>query len=129
MLQIKPCPDLELIAFYRKKCGRLPGPEHYLYLAADGDKTIAAALFEIEGGRVSAVYYEESAKPAGDAFLFDAVLRAGLNYAAGRGIFSGCLPEDFRAAHRDLLAKLRYPARSDFDIADFFKNHKNCNKM
>lgn len=124
MLEITPCLDDKLLIAYCRKCDRLPGPAFYLYLAENRGEIQAAGLFEVESDRVNAVYYESIERE--DAYLFDAVLRAGLNYAAGQGIPKGCLPEAFRDRHRELFAQLNYPPQSVFDITNFFSKYKNC---
>lgn len=127
MLEIKPSLDNRLIAAYCKKCGKLPGPEFYLYQATNRGEQLAAALFEVTSDRVSVLWYQ--AEDEGDFYLLDAVLRAGLNYAAEHGISTGCLPEEFRQAHSASFAKMNYPAQSVFDITNFFAKYKNCNSQ
>ena len=124
MLEIIPNLDDKLLAVYCKKCGKLHGPSFYLYLAIDRGETLAAGLFEVESNRVNVVYYESVEE---DPHLFDAVLRAGLNYAAEHGISKGYLPEPFRSHHRTFFAKLNYPPQSLFDITNFFRKYKSCN--
>ncbi|MGI6404436.1 MAG: hypothetical protein ACOX0K_09600 [Oscillospiraceae bacterium] len=123
MLEIIPNLDDKLLALYCKKCGKLHGPSYYLYLAIDRGETLAAGLFEVESDQVNVVYYESVEE---DPYLFDAVLRAGLNYAAEHGITKGHLPEPFRSAHRAFFAKLNYPPQSTFDITNFFRKYKSC---
>lgn len=124
MLEITPSLDEALVREYCKKCGRLPGPQHYLYVASDRGEAVSAALFEVQSDRVIALWYEG---PEDDAWLFDAVLRAGLNYASEQGIVSGYLPEAFRQAHGGLFSQINYPAQALFDITNFFQKYKSCN--
>ena len=123
MIEIKPCTDLRLVAEYCRQCGRIPGPQFYLYLVKERDNLLAAGLFEIDSSSVDAVFYQGYEQ---DAWLLDAVLRAGLNYAASHGIPTGRLPEEFSSAHGALLAKLNYPLEAKFDITNFFRKYKNC---
>ena len=123
MLEIKPSTDLKLIAEYCGQCGKIPGPQFYLYLAREGERLLAAGLFEIDSNSVDAVFYQGDGQ---DSWLLDAVLRAGLNYAASHGIPTGRLPEEFRQAHSALLAELKYPPQAEFDITNFFSKYKNC---
>ena len=123
MLEIKPYADSKLLAEYCRQCGKISGPQFYLYLAKEGERLLAAGLFEIDSNSVDVVFYEGD---EGDAWLLDAVLRAGLNYAASHDIPTGRLPEEFRREHRALLAKLNYPPQAEFGIANFFRKYKNC---
>ncbi|MCL2856800.1 MAG: hypothetical protein FWE19_03630 [Oscillospiraceae bacterium] len=123
MLEIKPCTDLKLLAEYCGKCGKMPGPQFYLYLAKKGELLLAAGLFEIGSSSVDAVFYQGDET---DPWLLDAVLRAGLNYAASHDIPTGRLPEEFRQEHRTLFAKLNYPPQAEFNITNFFGKYKNC---
>jgi hypothetical protein len=125
MLKITPAFDPAMLGGYCKKCGKLPGPEFYLYRAEIGDKTIAACLFEVMSNRVAPLFYESL---EGDEWLFDAVLRAGYNYASEQGIAEGSLPEAFRQAHGGYFRHLNYPAQTAFSIANFFKRYKSCGK-
>lgn len=124
MLEIKPCLDKQTMIGYCKKCKRAYSEAFYLYLATNRNHVLAAGLFEVGSEEVQAVYYE-STEPQ-DAFLFDGILRAGLNYAAGQGIENGRLPEDFRQSFHDLFAELNYPAAPVFNITNFFQKYKNC---
>ena len=123
MLEITPSFDAGLLAKYCKQCEKLPGPAFYLYLAKDREAQLAAGLFEIFSDRVEAVFYEGDGD---DPHLFDAVLRAGLNYAAGQGIQTGRLTEGFRQRYAALFAPLNYPDWPEFDITNFFAKYKNC---
>ena len=125
MLEVKPNTDIKLLAGYCKKCDppKAPGPQHYLYLATDKSRLLAAGLFEISPSRVDVLLYEADEF---DAHLLDAVLRAGLNYAAGHGITIGCLSEEFKQLHSALFAQLNYPIQSEFGITNFFAKYKNC---
>lgn len=124
MLEIKPCTDKQTILPYCKKAG-LPYTEaFYLYRALDSVKVLAAGLFQVGGNQVDVVLYE-SGEP-GDHFLFDAVLRAGLNYAASFDIQSGHIPEPFRQRHEKLFEKLNFPPDPVFGISNFFTKYKNC---
>lgn len=127
MLTITPCTERDTVLAYCKKC-RIPlDAGHYLYLAENRGERLAACLFEIGGDRVQVLLYE-SAEP-GDAFLFDGVMRAGLNYAAGQGVENGFIPEQFRFLHRALFAKLNYPLQPLFNITNFFNKYKNCGTL
>jgi len=123
MLEIVPNVDDRMLAVYCRKCGKLHGPSFYLYLAVDGGETLAAGLFEVESDKVNVVYYESRED---DPYLFDAILRAGLNYASEHGITQGHLPEHFRGEHKAYFAKLNYPPQSTFDITNFFRKYKSC---
>ena len=123
MLEIQPSTDLKLLAQYCGRCGKIPGPQFYLYLAKEREQLLAAGLFEIGPSSVDVAFYQGDES---DAWLLDAVLRAGLNYAAGHGITTGRLPEEFRQTHSALLAKLNYPPQAEFDITNFFAKYKNC---
>lgn len=123
MLEIKPCLDKTVIAPYCKRCGRLAGDAFYLYRATDGEEVLAAGLFQVESSRVVVVYYEGAQE---DHFLFDGILRAGLNYAAEQGIELGYIPEEFRQAHKAMFQKLNYPASPEMNITNFFQKYKNC---
>lgn len=124
MLTITPCLDKQTVAAYCKKCRKLYSAAFYLYLAKDRDELLAAGLFEVGGEQVQVVLYE--ADDQNDPFLFDGILRAGLNYAAEQGITKGVIPEAFRLAHGELFARLNYPIQSAFDISNFFHKYKNC---
>ena len=123
MLEIKPCTAPKLLAEYCRRCGKIPGPQFYLYLAKEGECLLAVGLFEINSSSVDAVFYQGDET---DAWLLDAVLRAGLNYAASHSIPTGRLPEEFRQEHKALFAKLNYPPQVEFDITNFFGKYKNC---
>ena len=125
MIEIKPSTDPKLVASYCGECGRIPGPQLYLYLAKEGENLLSAGLFEISGSCVDAVFYQSDED---DVRLFDAVLRAGFNYAAGHGIPAGRLPEELRQTHGVLLEKLGYPLETEFDITNFFRKYKNCGR-
>lgn len=124
MLTITPCLEKQTVAAYCKKCGKLYDAAYYLYLAENRGEVQAAGLFEVGGDRVSTIYYE-GLEPD-DHFLFDGILRAGLNYAAEQGIENGHIPEEFRQAHKALFGKLNYPIQPDFNIVNFFQKYKNC---
>jgi hypothetical protein len=124
MLSIKLSTDIGILREICAKCYRIAGPEHYLYLACEGEERLAAGLFEVGPDRVSVIFYEG---PKDDAWLFDAVLRAGLNYGAGQGIYIGHLPEEFRRSHSIHFKKLNYPAGYTLDISNFFRKYKRCN--
>lgn len=126
MLEIKPCTAKKKIAEYCRKCGKLPDESFYLYLALNRDELLAAALFEVGGESVKVLLYE--AADEADHWLFDGMLRAGFNYAYDHGLATGCVPEAFRLSHRNLFAKLNYPVTAEFDITNFFRKYKNCNK-
>ena len=126
MLEIKPNTDLKLLAEYCHQCGKIPGPQFYLYLAKEEERLLAAGLFEIHSSSVDVVFYRGDEQ---DAWLLDAVLRAGLNYAASHGIPTGRLPEEFRQANSAPLAKLNYPLETEFDITNFFSKYKNCSRV
>lgn len=125
MLSIKPYEDKAAIVSYCKKCKKLYSEALYLYLAADGGDVLAAALFEVGGDTVQVVYYE-STEPE-DFYLFDAVLRAGLNFASEHGLSNGHIPEQFRQKHNALFAKINFPIQPTFGISNFFQKYKNCN--
>jgi len=125
MLEITPSFDQQLLVKYCKQCGKLPGPAFYLYLAKDGKTQLAAGLFEIFSDSVEAAFYQGD---GADPHLFDAVLRAGLNYAAGQGIQTGRLTEGFRQEYAPLFATLNYPDWPEFDITNFFQKYKNCGR-
>lgn len=124
MLTITPCLDKQMVASYCKKCRKPYSAAYYLYLAQNREELLGAALFEVGSDAVSVLFYE-AADPA-DAFLFDGVVRAGLNYANQQGLENGVIPEEFRHAHRELFAKLNYPAQPQFNINNFFAKYKNC---
>lgn len=124
MLTITPCLDKQAIAAYCKKCKKPYSAAFYLYRAENRGQVLAAGLFEVGGEEVCAVLYE--AEDPSDHFLFDGILRAGLNYASEQGIPNGHIPEDFRYLHRELFAKLNYPIQPVFDITNFFQKYKNC---
>ena len=126
MLEVKPSTDPKLLAEYCKLCGKIPGPQFFLYLATQRGELLAAGLFEIGSSSVDVVFYRGDAE---DPWLLDAVLRAGLNYAASHGITIGRLPEEFRQAHGALFAKLNYPLEAEFDITNFFRKYKNCRAL
>jgi len=123
MLEVKPSTDSKLLAEYCRQCGKISGPQFYLYLAKQRGELLAAGLFEVASSSVSVVFYQGD---AGDAWMLDAVLRAGLNYAASHGITTGRLPEELRQTHSTLFEKLNYPLETDFNITNFFKKYKNC---
>jgi len=123
MLEVQPSTDPKLLAQYCRQSGKMPGPQYYLYLAKEGERLLAAGLFEIDSDSVDAVFYQGDEQ---DAWLLDAVLRAGLNYAAGHGITTGRLPEELRQTHSALFAKLNYPSEAEFNITNFFGKYKNC---
>jgi len=124
MLEIKPFFNINQIAQYSRKCCRIPDDSLYLYLAKDGDETLAAGLFEVQSNKVSVLYYE--AADSSDHFLFDGILRAGLNYASGQGIENGYIPESFRQKHAAHFSKLNYPPEPELNIMNFFNKYKNC---
>lgn len=124
MLTITPCLDKAAIAAYCKKCRKPWSAAFYLYRAENRGQVLAAGLFEVGGDQVQVMLYE--AEDPADPFLFDGILRAGLNYAADQGIPNGFIPEDFRYAHRGLFAQLNYPIQPVFDITNFFQKYKNC---
>ena len=123
MLEVKPCTDPKLLAEYCRQCGKIPGPQFFLYLARQRGELLAAGLFEIYSSSVDVVFYRGDAE---DPWLLDAVLRAGLNYAASHGITTGRLPEEFRQEHSALFARLNYPGEAEFNITNFFRKYKNC---
>ncbi|MCL2580697.1 MAG: hypothetical protein FWE32_11840 [Oscillospiraceae bacterium] len=123
MLEITPTTDVNLLTAYCKKCGKLPDPAFYLYIAKDRDVQLAAGLFEIFSDSVEVVFYHADET---DPHLFDAILRAGLNYAAEHGIKTGRLPETFRQEHAERFHELNYPDWPEFDITNFFKKYKYC---
>lgn len=125
MLEIKLCTDKKTVAGYCGKCGKVPDEAFYLYLAADKDKRLAAALFEVGNQSVSVLLYE--CEDGTDYWLFDGMLRAGFNYAFDQGLETGHIPEKFRLKHSRLFEKLNYPAAAEFNITNFFKKYKNCN--
>lgn len=124
MLTIAPCLEKETVVSYCKKCRKVYSAAFYLYLAENRGETLAAGLFQVDSDSVQVVYYE-GVDPA-DHFLFDGVLRAGLNYAAEHGIQNGLIPEEFRHTHRELFSQLTYPIHAQFDITNFFQKYKNC---
>jgi hypothetical protein len=124
MLTITPALDKSTVSAYCKKCGKVYSAALYAYLAQNGGEVLAAALFEMSGDHVTAVYYEGT-DPA-DYTLFDGILRAGLNYAAEQGVETGTIPEAFRYDHRGSFEKLNYPAQVSFNIVNFFGKYKNC---
>ena len=126
MLEITPSLDPGLLKKYCKQCGKVFGPQFYLYLAKERETLLGAGLFEMMSDRVQVVLYEGD---TADAWVFDAVLRAGLNYAAGQGVSVGCLPEAFRQAHADFFNQLNYPDWAEFDITNFFQKYKNCGRV
>ena len=123
MLEVKPSTDAKLIARYCKQLDKIPGPQFYLYFAKEGEETVAAGLFEIDSSSVTVASYQGDAQ---DAWLLDAILRAGLNYSAVHGITTGRLPEEFRQTYSALFEKLNYPLEAEFDITNFFSKYKNC---
>ena len=124
MLTITPCIEKQTLLTYCKKCRKPVSAGHYAYLAQNRDEVLAACLFEIQSDYVEALFYEAS--DSLDAFLFDGVLRAGLNYASKQGISQGIIPETFRFSQRHLLEKLNYPLDTTFNIVNFFRKYKNC---
>jgi hypothetical protein len=124
MLEIKPNLTKPAIAGACRQCGRAYSEAYYLYTAADGGEVLAAGLFEMRSDRVVAVHYEST--DPGDHFLFDGILRAGLNYAAGQGVELGLIPESFRQENRHCFEKLRYPPEREWNIVNFFQKYKNC---
>lgn len=127
MLTITPSLEKQTVAAYCKKCKKVWSDGCYLYLAESRGEVLAAGLFEAGGDKVRAVYYE-AADPS-DRTLFDGILRAGLNYAAGQGIENGLIPEEFRSRHQELFAALNYPAQPLFNITNFFRKYKNCGAL
>ena len=123
MLEIRPTTDTKLLAAYCQKCGKTASPQFYLYLAKDGESLLGAGLFEIDGECAQPLLYEGDKT---DVWLFDAVLRAGLNCAAMQGVATGCISEGFRAAHTTFFERLNYPAQPEFGLEDFFREHKGC---
>lgn len=123
MLEITLCLEEKVLAEYCRQCGRLPGPAFYLYQARDRDKLLAAALFQVGSDQVDVLLYDSQED---DVFLFDAMLRAGLNYAGDQGISHGCLPEAFRQEHGAYFKTLNYPAQAIFNITNFFQKYKRC---
>lgn len=130
MLELKKCTDKKLFTQYCKKCGKIPDESFFMYIASDRDKLLAAALFEVECESVSVLMYECADSSAGetDYWLFDGIMRAGFNYASEQGIETGCISESFRLEWHKLFEKLNYPAAAEFNITNFFKKYKNCNK-
>jgi hypothetical protein len=126
MLEIKPIFGGAHVAAACSRAGIQPGAGCYLYRATDGDTLLAQGLFDIRGDRVTAVGYEPSPEAAGDFYLFDGILRAGLNYASGQGVELGFLPEGFREANAAYFARLNYPPEPELNIVNFFKKYKNC---
>lgn len=124
MLEVKPCTVKHILLPYLRKNRLVYSEAFYLYRAMDGDEVLAVCLFEVLSNEVRAVYYE--AQDMDDHFLFDAVLRAGLNYAAGHDIPAGYLSEEFRLRHEALFEKLNFPLEYRFDITNFFQKYKNC---
>lgn len=127
MLTITPCMEKQMLLSYCKKCRKPMTAGHYLYLAQNRDQMLAACLFEISSNQVEVLLYE-SYEPD-NAFLFDGVLRAGLNYAARQGVEDGIIPEQFHFAHQHLLDKLNYPLCPMFNIVNFFQKYKNCSHI
>lgn len=124
MLEVVACVDKQELVKHCKNL-KIPYSEAlYLYVARDKDETLAAGLFEVESNGVRTLYYE--AQDPADAWLFDAILRAGFHYASEHGITNGTIPETFRSEHRGLFSKLNFPAQATFDITNFFKKYKNC---
>jgi hypothetical protein len=123
MLEIKPSTQMDQIKSYCLKCDRAPSEAFYLYTALDRGDILAAGLFEMLSDKVQVVYYEGDDN---DPFLFDGVLRAGLNYAADQGVENGYIPEAFRQTHKDKFARLNYPPSPQLNIVNFFKKYKNC---
>lgn len=124
MLTISPCLEKQTVALYCKKCKRIYSAGFYLYRAEHNGEILAAGLFEISADQVQVLFYES--EDNSDAYLFDGILRAGLNYAAEQGIENGVIPEEFHAEHSALFAKLNYPVQLQFNITNFFCKYKNC---
>ena len=124
MLELKPSVDKQVILPYCRACGKLYSDAYYLYRALDGGAVLAVALFLVGGDQVDIVYYESAEEQ--DYSLFDAVLRAGLNYAASFGIALGHIPEAFRERHFALFRHLNFPPEPVFNITNFFQKYKNC---
>lgn len=124
MLTITPCLAREMVAPFCRECKRPYSEAFYIYRAQNGTETLATALFEVSGDAVTALLYR--ATEPDDAFLFDGVLRAGLNYAAEQGIENGVIPEALREAHAALFAQLNYPVQAAFNITNFFQKYKSC---
>lgn len=122
MLEILPVTERDIVSGYSSKC-KLPFSQAlYVYVAKDGTKTIAGALFEVKSDYVQILYYDGDT----EFFIFDAILRAGLNYAAENGIEYGYIPEEFRHKYNSVFINLNYPPVTKFDITNFFKKYKNC---
>ena len=126
MLEIKAVFDRPILAQYCHKSGCPLSDALYLYLAQNGDELLAAGLFEMRSDRVATMYYEAVGENQTDFFLFDGILRAGLNYAAEQGVETGCLPEPFRQANAAYFARLNYPPETEMNIVNFFQKYKNC---
>lgn len=127
MLTITPRLDAKTVAAYCQKYGKPYSEAFYLYLAENRGEVQAAGLFEVGGDRVTVAYFE--ALDQADYFLFDGVLRAGLNYAAEQGVENGRIPERFRTEHKELFDRLNYPVQPDFNITNFFQKYKNCGRV
>jgi hypothetical protein len=124
LLEIKACTDRTQINALCKACGLLPSEAFYIYRAENGGEEIGAALFEVLSDSVHIVFY--AAADPEDPWLFDGILRAGLNYAAQFGLEKGCIPEYLRYQHRALFSRLNYPSAQVFNITNFFQKYKNC---
>jgi len=124
MLEIKPNLDKQVILSFCKKCRLVYSDAFYAYQAQDGGEILATALFLVNSTQVEAVYYE-TALPE-DHFLFDTMLRAGLNYADNHDIPTGHIPEAFRQEHGALFDRLNFPPETTFVITNFFSRYKNC---
>lgn len=124
MLEIKPNLNKTDVAAQCRACGKVVSEAFYLYTAKDGGRELASGLFEMEGDRVVVLRYE--GVDPDDYFLFDGILRAGLNYAAEQGVALGYVPETFRQENAGYFSKLRYPAEPEWNIVNFFAKYKNC---
>lgn len=124
MLTITPSVEKAVVAEYCKRCKRPYSEAFYLYRAEDRGETLAVCLFEVGASEVRVLLYEGADQD--DLYLFDGLLRAGLNYASEHGIENGCIPEEFRQRHEALFAKLNYPVQRVFNITNFFSKYKNC---
>ncbi|MCL2056850.1 MAG: hypothetical protein FWH02_06505 [Oscillospiraceae bacterium] len=123
MIEIKPNTNKPDIAAYCRKCAKPYSEALYLYTAEDRGEILAAALFEMQSDSVTAVLYD--CGTPGDHLLFDGILRAALNYAAGQGIETGVIPESFRRDNAAYFAKLSYPPQPRWNIVNFFGKYKS----
>ena len=126
MLEIKPIFDRQVLAKYCHKCDCPLSDALYVYQATNEDELLAGGLFAMRSDHVEAVFYEAMGENRVDFFLFDGILRAGLNYAAEQGVETGCIPEAFRQANAVSFAQLNYPPEVEMNIVNFFQKYKNC---